>query len=97
MKHLPVAGEGERGGGKGDVRGGASAREIIEKSRYVRVIVGRRSEGITQSNSSSPGNQNYLLSPRGGDGNLIAEQRIAGSKIRDKLRLDSWIQIRSTG
>ena len=32
------------------------------------VIEGRRSEGITQLNTSSPWGQKYVLSPRGGDG-----------------------------
>ena len=40
LKHLPVAGEGERGGSRGNVRGGATARGAMEKSRYVRVIEG---------------------------------------------------------
>ena len=38
MKHLPRARESERGGNKGDVTEGATARGVMEKSRYVRVI-----------------------------------------------------------
>ena len=36
LKHLPGAKEGERRESKGDVRGGATDREAMEKSRYVR-------------------------------------------------------------
>ena len=38
FKHLPGARQGERGRSKGNVRGGATGRESMEKSRYVRVI-----------------------------------------------------------
>ena len=41
LKHLSGAGEGERGGSKGDVRGGVTARGPMEKSRRVRVIEGQ--------------------------------------------------------
>ena len=54
LKHLPEAGEGDRGGSKGNVRGGATARGAMEKSRHVKAIEGRRSEEMTQSNTSSP-------------------------------------------
>ena len=40
----------------------------MEKSRYVRVNEGRRSEEMTQSNTSYR-SRKYLLSPREGDGN----------------------------
>ena len=40
LKHLPGARMGERGVSKGDVRGGATARGAMEKSRYIWVIEG---------------------------------------------------------
>ena len=43
LKHLPGARQGEIAGSKGDVRGGATARGAMEKSRYVRIIEG---EGV---------------------------------------------------
>ena len=43
----------KRGGSKGDVRRGATARGAMEKSGCVRVIEGRRSQEMTQSNISS--------------------------------------------
>ena len=39
---------------KGDARRGASARGVMEKGGCVRVIEGRRSEEMTQSNTSPP-------------------------------------------
>ena len=54
LKHLQEAGESDRGGSKGNVRGGATARGAMEKSRYVKAIEGRRSEEMAQSNTSSP-------------------------------------------
>ena len=53
LKHLPGAGEGKRGGGKGIIRVQATAIEAMKKSRYVRDMEGRRSEEMTQSNTSS--------------------------------------------
>ena len=51
---------------KGDVRGGATARGAMEKGGCVRVIEGRRSEEMTQSNTSSPrGSEVTLESQRG--------------------------------
>ena len=38
MKHLPRARKGEREKSKEDVRGGATARGAMKKSRYVKVI-----------------------------------------------------------
>ena len=38
LKHLPGAREDERGGSKEDVRGGATVRRPMEKSRHARVI-----------------------------------------------------------
>ena len=38
LKRLSGARKSKRGKSKGDVRGGATARGAIEKSRYVRVI-----------------------------------------------------------
>ena len=43
LKLLSGAGEGKRGGCKGNVRRGATAREAMEESRYLRVIEG---EGV---------------------------------------------------
>ena len=40
LKHLPGARKGKRGGSKGDVRIGATARGAMEKGGYVRVIEG---------------------------------------------------------
>ena len=40
LKHLPGAGKGKRGRSKGDVRGRATARGVIEKGGWVRVIEG---------------------------------------------------------
>ena len=54
LKHLPGARLGERGGSKENFRGGTTARGVMEKSRYVRVMEGRKSEKITQSNTSTP-------------------------------------------
>ena len=45
LKHLPKARESERGGSKGDVRGGGTSRATMEKSRYVRVIEGEEVRG----------------------------------------------------
>ena len=44
LKHLPGAGKGETGGSKGNVRGRATARGVMEKDRYVRVIAGGGSQ-----------------------------------------------------
>ena len=52
LKHLPGAGKGERRGSKENVRRGATARGAMEKGRYVKTR--RRSEEMTQSNTSSP-------------------------------------------
>ena len=41
LKHLPGAREGERGGSKGDFKGGATATGAM-KSRYVRAIEGEK-------------------------------------------------------
>ena len=38
LKHLPGAGKSKRGGRKGDVRRGVTAKGVMEKGRYVRVI-----------------------------------------------------------
>ena len=38
LKHLPGAGEGERGENKGYLWGRATSREAMEKSRYVKVV-----------------------------------------------------------
>ena len=40
MKHLPRARIDERGGSNRDIRGRATAKGAMEKSRYVRVIEG---------------------------------------------------------
>ena len=62
MKHLPGARESEREGSKRDVRRGATARGVMEKSWCVRVI--ERKE-VTQSNTTPHGGQKYVLIPRG--------------------------------
>ena len=41
LKHLPGAIKGQRGGSKGNVSGGATARGAMEKSRYVRINDGK--------------------------------------------------------
>ena len=45
LKHLPGAGKDERGGSKGNFRGGATVKEAMEKGRYVRVIEGEEVRG----------------------------------------------------
>ena len=50
---------------KEDVRGGATARGATEESGHVRIIEGRKSEEITQSNTFSPRGSEVPLSPRG--------------------------------
>ena len=52
LKHLPRARKGKRRRNKGDVRREAAARGVMEKGGCVRVIKGRRSEEMTQSNTS---------------------------------------------
>ena len=64
LKHISGAGKSKRGRSKGDVRGGATARRAMEKGRCARVIEGKRSKEMTQSNTSH-GGRKYLLSPRG--------------------------------
>ena len=54
LKHLPRARKCKRRRSKEDVRGTATARGAMEKGGHVRVIKGRRSEEMTQSNTSSP-------------------------------------------
>ena len=61
LKHLPGAEKGNRGGSKGDVKGRATARGAMKKGGCVRVIEGRRSEEMTQSNTSSPRGQFNLI------------------------------------
>ena len=68
LKHPPGARKGEIGASKRNVREGATAREAMEKGRYVRIIEGRRSKEMTPSNTSSSWGRKYLLSPRRGDG-----------------------------
>ena len=45
LKHLPGAGKGERGGSKENVRGRATARGVMKKGRYARVIEGKEVRG----------------------------------------------------
>ena len=45
LKHLPGAGEGERGRSKQDVRGEATARVPMDKGRYVKVVEGKEVRG----------------------------------------------------
>ena len=69
-KHLQGAGKGKRGG-KNVRSGGATVREAtvrgaMWKSKYVRIIEGRRSQEMTQSNTSSlRGSEVPLESQRG--------------------------------
>ena len=60
LKHLPGARKGKRSGSKEDVRKGAT-----EKGGCVRSLRGRRSEEMTQSNTSSPWRSKYLWNPEG--------------------------------
>ena len=61
LKDLPEAREGEREKSKGDVRGGATARDAMKKSRYVRVIEGEKVRGDIQSNAFSPQRSEVLF------------------------------------
>ena len=54
----------KKGGSKRYVMGGATARGVGMSGS----LKGRRSEEMTQSNTSSPWGQKYLLSCRRGDG-----------------------------
>ena len=45
LKHLPGARKGKRGRSKGDVKRGANARGVMEKSRCVRVNEGEEVRG----------------------------------------------------
>ena len=69
LKHLRGAGKGKRGGSKGDVRRGATARGAMEKVGVSGSLRGRRSEEITQSNTSSPRGSEVPLESQRGDGN----------------------------
>ena len=69
LKHLPGAGKSKSRRSKGDVRRGAAARGAMEKSGCVRVIEGRRSEGMTQSNTSSSRRSEVPFESQRGDGN----------------------------
>ena len=42
LKHLPRAREGKRGRSKKDIRGVTTAKEAMGKSRYVKVIEGKK-------------------------------------------------------
>ena len=53
LKHLSGARKGKRGASKEDVMGGATARGAMDKGRYLKVIEEKRSEEMTQSNTSS--------------------------------------------
>ena len=53
LKPLPGARKGKSRRSKGDVRRGTTARGAMEKSGCVRVIERRRSEEMTQLNTSS--------------------------------------------
>ena len=45
LKHLSGEREGKRGGSKGNVRKGATARGAMKNSRYIRVIEGEEVRG----------------------------------------------------
>ena len=53
LKHLPGARKGKRRGSKGNVRGGATAKEQWKRVGVSESLRGRRSEEMTQSNTSS--------------------------------------------
>ena len=66
LKNLPGARKSKSRRSKGDVRRGTTARGAMEKSGCVRVFEERRSEEMTQSNTSSPqGSEVPLKSQRG--------------------------------
>ena len=66
LKHLPGARKSKSRKIKGDVRRGTTASGAMEKGGCIRVIEGRRSEEMTQSNTSSPrGSEVSLESQRG--------------------------------
>ena len=66
LKHLPGARKSKSRRSKGDVRRRVTASGAMEKGGCVRVIEGRRSEEMTQSNTSSPrGSEVSLESQRG--------------------------------
>ena len=67
--YLPRATESEKGGSKGGVRRGATAKGVMEKSRYAGSLRGRRSKEMTQLNTSFPRGSKGILSPRGGGSN----------------------------
>ena len=65
LKHLPGARKSKRGGSKGDVKRRATANGAMEKG-VSGSLRGRRSEEMTQSNtSSSRGSEVHLESQRG--------------------------------
>ena len=53
QKPLPGPRKSKRGESKGDVRRGATAGGVMYKGECVRVVTGRRSEEMTQSNTFS--------------------------------------------
>ena len=69
LKYLPGARKGKSRRSKGDVRREATAREAMEKGGCVRVIEGRRSEEMTQSNTSSQRGSEVPFESQRGDGN----------------------------
>ena len=66
LEYLPAARKSKRSGSKGDVRKGATARGAMEKGECVRVIEGRRSEEMTQLNTSSPRGSELLIESQRG-------------------------------
>ena len=54
MKHLPGARQGEKEGSKENVRGGATARVVMENSWNVRVIEGEEVRGDDPIQYSHP-------------------------------------------
>ena len=61
LKPLPGTRKGKRGGSKGNVRGGMTAKERCRKVGVSGSLKGRRSEEMTQSNTSSPQGSEVLL------------------------------------
>ena len=66
LKYFPGTKKGKRGESKGDVRRGATVRGAMEKVGVSGSLKGRRSEEMTESNTSSPrGSEIPLESQRG--------------------------------
>ena len=94
LLHLPGAGKSKRRGSNGDVRGGATARGAMEKSRCVRVIEGeevRRNDPVKYFLPTGVGGTS--LSPIGGDAIEVPqnEEISGGGKNGGRKGVDSVI------